>query len=58
VVSRAVFIQKPKDPTVSLSIHFKIIQNNFIDSFFTDKIQWWWALDSISQVARKKVGEL
>jgi hypothetical protein len=58
VVSRIVFIQKPEDPTVSLSILFKTIQNNLVNSFFADKIQGWWALFGISQVARKKVGEL
>jgi hypothetical protein len=57
VVSKAVFIQKSKNPTLLLSI-LKVIQKKFINGFFTDQIRWWWALDYISQVAGKEVAEL
>jgi hypothetical protein len=58
VVSRAVFIQKSKDPTVILSILLEVVKNNFINSFFTYQIRWRWALLFISQVTWNDVTEL
>jgi hypothetical protein len=58
VVSRAVFIQKPKYPIVILSTLFEIIKNNFINSFFTNQIRRRWALICISQATWKEVAEL